>query len=81
MQGDDGAMRRDRPSRGNRDVRAGTGSFGAIDILVNNAGNAGPDPRAVSRKPFWEQEAADWQPFLGTNLYGVLNCVRAGRPR
>jgi NAD(P)-dependent dehydrogenase (short-subunit alcohol dehydrogenase family) len=56
------------------------GGFGAVDILVNNAGNAGPDPRLVSRKPFWEQEATDWQPFLGTNLYGVLNCVRAAAP-
>jgi len=50
--------------------------FGGVDILVNNAGNAGADPRAVSRKPFWEQEPKDWQPFLGTNLFGVLNCVR-----
>ncbi|HYA34777.1 MAG TPA: SDR family NAD(P)-dependent oxidoreductase, partial [Candidatus Binataceae bacterium] len=30
--------------------------FGGVDILVNNAGNAGPDPTAVSRKSFWEQE-------------------------
>ncbi|MGO9606662.1 MAG: SDR family NAD(P)-dependent oxidoreductase [Candidatus Binataceae bacterium] len=56
------------------------GKFGAVDIIVNNAGNAGADPRAVSRKPFWEQEPKDWQPFLGTNLYGVLNCVRAALP-
>jgi 2-hydroxycyclohexanecarboxyl-CoA dehydrogenase len=54
--------------------------FGAVDILVNNAGNAGPDPRAVSRKPFWEQKPSDWQAFLGTNLFGVLNCVRAAVP-
>lgn len=54
--------------------------FGAVDVLVNNAGNAGANPRAVLRKPFWEQEPADWQPFLGVNLYGVLNCVRAGAP-
>src|SRR5208282_4668484 len=51
-----------------------------VDIIVNNAGNAGADPRAVSRKPFWEQEPKDWQPFLGTNLYGVLNCVRVAGP-
>ncbi|MGB6552119.1 MAG: SDR family oxidoreductase [Candidatus Binataceae bacterium] len=50
--------------------------FGSVDILVNNAGNAGADPSAVARKPFWEQEPKDWQPFLGTNLFGVLNCVR-----
>jgi len=54
--------------------------FGSVDILVNNAGNAGPDPSAVARKPFWEQEPRDWQPFLATNLFGVLNCVRAAGP-
>jgi 2-hydroxycyclohexanecarboxyl-CoA dehydrogenase len=54
--------------------------FGGVDILVNNAGNAGADPRAVSRKPFWEQQPKDWQAFLGTNLYGVLNCVRLAVP-
>jgi 3-oxoacyl-[acyl-carrier protein] reductase len=54
--------------------------FGALDILVNNAGNAGPDPSAVARKPFWEQEPKDWQPFIATNLFGVLNCVRAAGP-
>ena len=53
---------------------------GAVEILVNNAGNAGADPRAVSRKPFWEQQPSDWKPFLGTNLYGVLHCVRAAAP-
>jgi len=54
--------------------------FGRVDILVNNAGNAGADPSAVARKPFWEQEPKDWTPFLGTNLFGVLNCVRACGP-
>ena len=54
--------------------------FGGVDILVNNAGNAGPDPTAVSRKSFWEQEPKDWQPFLATNLFGVLNCVRVAAP-
>jgi 2-hydroxycyclohexanecarboxyl-CoA dehydrogenase len=54
--------------------------FGAVDLLVNNAGNAGADPTAVSRKPFWEQEPKDWQPFLGTNLFGVLYCTRAAVP-
>ena len=54
--------------------------FGAVDILVNNAGNAGPDPSKVVRKPFWEQQPSDWTPFLATNLFGVLNCVRAAGP-
>lgn len=54
--------------------------FGAVDILVNNAGNAGPDPTKVVRKPFWEQQPDDWTPFMATNLYGVINCVRAAGP-
>ncbi len=55
--------------------------FGSVHILVNNAGNAGPDRSAVSHKPFWEQEPKDWQPYLGTNLYGVLNCTRVAGPQ
>lgn len=55
--------------------------FGKVDILVNNAGNAGPDPDKVARKPFWEQEPKEWEPFLGTNLFGVLNCVRLAGPQ
>jgi 3-oxoacyl-[acyl-carrier protein] reductase len=54
--------------------------FGGVDILVNNAGNAGPEPGRVVRKPFWEQEPKDWESFMGTNLFGVLNCVRAAGP-
>ncbi len=54
--------------------------FGSVDLLVNNAGNMGPDPRAVSPKPFWEQEPENWNPFLKTNLFGVLHCVRAAVP-
>ena len=38
-------------------------TFGNVDILVNNAGNAGADPRAVARKPFWEQEPKTGSPF------------------
>src|ERR1700677_1462751 len=55
-------------------------AFGKVDILVNNAGNAAADPGAVARKPFWEREPKDWEPFLGTNLFGVLNCVRIAGP-
>ena len=54
--------------------------FGRVDILVNNAGNAGPDPTRVVRKPFFEQEPKDWDAFMGTNLYGVINCVRHAAP-
>lgn len=49
--------------------------FGGVDILVNNAGNAGPTPTAAMRRPFWEQSPTEWQGYLGTNLYGVLNTV------
>ena len=55
--------------------------FGAsVDLLVNNAGNAGPDPSKVARTSFWEQQPKDWEAFMGTNLFGVLNCVRAAGP-
>ena len=57
-----------------------TARFGGVDILVNNAGNAGPNPSRVARKPFWEQEPKDWDAFMGTNLYGVINCVRIAGP-
>jgi 3-oxoacyl-[acyl-carrier protein] reductase len=53
---------------------------GGIDILVNNAGNAGAEPTANARKPFWETEAVDWNSFLGVNLYGVINCCAAVIP-
>jgi 3-oxoacyl-[acyl-carrier protein] reductase len=55
-------------------------AFGRVDLLVNNAGNAGAEPGAVTRKPFWEQEPRDWGPFLQVNLFGVLHCVRAALP-
>jgi len=54
---------------------------GQIDVLVNNAGNAGPvqDPMQPA-PPFWETEPKEWEPWLGTNFYGVLNCARAAVP-
>ncbi|MGB8411708.1 MAG: SDR family NAD(P)-dependent oxidoreductase [Candidatus Binatus sp.] len=55
-------------------------ALGRVDILVNNAGNYGPDPRNISRKPFWEQSPNEWQPALQTNFFGVLNCTRAALP-
>ncbi|MGF6888591.1 2-hydroxycyclohexanecarboxyl-CoA dehydrogenase [Nocardia sp. GAS34] len=55
--------------------------LGGIDVLVNNAGNAGPaqDPIRPT-PPFWETDPKDWQPWLGTNFFGVLNCTRATVP-
>ena len=54
--------------------------FGAVDVLVNNAGNAGADPSALTSKPFWEKDPAEWAPFLDVNLYGVMYCCRAVLP-
>jgi len=52
--------------------------FGGVDILVNNAGNEGTDASRVAprQKPFWEQGTKNWDAFMGTNLYGVNQCVR-----
>jgi 3-oxoacyl-[acyl-carrier protein] reductase len=61
-------------------LQGGEEEFGRIDILVNNAGNAGPVQGLDDIKPFWETGPADWQLWLGTNLYGVLNCCRAAVP-
>ena len=64
-----------------RVVGEGEAAFGRIDILVNNAGNAGPVADVSSNmKPFWETEPDDWQLWLQTNLYGVMNCVRCVMP-
>ncbi|MGI6872010.1 SDR family NAD(P)-dependent oxidoreductase [Amycolatopsis sp. 3B14] len=53
--------------------------YGELHALVNNAGNAGPAGQA-GFSDFWSEEPADWDRWLGTNLYGVLNCVRHGVP-
>ena len=55
--------------------------FGKVDILVNNAGNAGANPDADARKPFWETGPEAWNSFLGVNLYGVINCASACIPQ
>lgn len=57
-----------------------TAVFGKVDILVNNAGNAGANPQAGARKPFWESEPQDWDRFLSVNLIGVMNCSRHALP-
>lgn len=50
---------------------------GPVDILVNNAGNAGPEQSISDPTPFWETEPKDWEPWIATNFFGVLNCTRA----
>jgi 2-hydroxycyclohexanecarboxyl-CoA dehydrogenase len=57
-------------------LRDSVSGFGAIDILVNNAGNAGA-VGDLSDPPFWEGDPADWDRWLATNLFGVLNACHA----
>lgn len=54
-------------------------AVGAIDILVNNAGNAGGDSW-TAMVPFVETAPADWEPYIGVNLYGVMHATRAVLP-
>jgi len=49
--------------------------LGKIGILVNNAGNAGINPPAEVRKPYWETGPEVWNQSIGVNLYGVINCT------
>lgn len=60
-------------------IEAATRSAGGLHVCVNNAGNSGPSFEASSSQ-FWESEPADWDRWLGTNLYGVLNVSRAAIP-
>lgn len=56
-----------------------TNDLGPIEVLINNAGNAGPE--AIGEVPkFWETGPEDWQRWLGTNLFGVMNCCHAVLP-
>jgi len=50
-------------------------NFGHLHALVNNAGNAGAGGTAAL-SDFWQDSPSDWDRWLGTNLFGVLNCVR-----
>jgi 2-hydroxycyclohexanecarboxyl-CoA dehydrogenase len=61
-------------------VAAGAREFGPISILVNNAGNAGAEPTADARKPYWETTTADWDSFIKVNFYGVINATAAVIP-
>lgn len=63
-------------------VDAAAAQAGGLHICVNNAGNAGAGaaPGDAFEKPFWESERSDWDRWLGTNLFGVLNVSRAAIP-
>jgi len=52
---------------------------GGLHICVNNAGNAGTSGD-TGAPAFWESDRADWDRWLGTNLFGVLNVSRAAIP-
>ena len=54
--------------------------LGPVTILVNNAGMAGPNAQLRPRHLFWEEDPAEWDKYLGTNLYGVFNCCHALLP-
>ena len=55
--------------------------FGSVHILVNNAGNAGISQEVLSGRPFWEQDPVEWDPWIGVNFVGVLNCCRVFIPQ
>lgn len=54
--------------------------LGPVEILVNNAGNAGAEPHADARKPFWESDPESWDSFIKVNFHGVLYGVSAVLP-
>lgn len=55
-------------------------ALGPVSLLVNNAGNAGPAATMGFSPPFWETAPGDWDPYLRTNLLGVMNCCHAALP-
>ena len=55
-------------------------SAGGLHIVVNNAGNAGATGDLSKLPRFWETGPDDWQKWLGTNLFGVLNVCRVAIP-
>lgn len=54
--------------------------LGTVTILVNNAGMAGPNAQMTLTKTFWEEDPAEWDKYLRTNLHGVFNCSHAALP-
>ena len=60
-------------------VRSAVDELGGVDVLINNAGNGGT-AGFPGRGEFAQSEPADWEPYLGVNLYGVMHCSRAVLP-
>ncbi len=54
--------------------------FGPVTLLVNNAGMAGPNVQMRLGGNFWEEDPANWDRYMRTNFYGVLNCCHAALP-
>ena len=54
--------------------------LGPVTVLVNNAGNAGPNASFTIGGYFWEESLDEWDKYMATNLYGVLNCCHAALP-
>lgn len=61
-------------------VTASLGKHPQLSIVVNNAGNAGADPTADARKPFWETGPDIWRQWIDVNLMGVMNVCSAAIP-
>ncbi|TGD71373.1 SDR family oxidoreductase [Mangrovimicrobium sediminis] len=55
-------------------------ALGPATLLVNNAGNAGPRADMGFSPPFWEADPGEWDKFMRTNLYGVMNCCHLALP-
>lgn len=55
-------------------------ALGPITVLVNNAGNAGPAATMGFSPQFWDTAPEDWDPYLRTNLLGVMNCCHVALP-
>jgi 2-hydroxycyclohexanecarboxyl-CoA dehydrogenase len=53
---------------------------GGLHIVVNNAGNAGPEGDAAHHPRFATTDPDNWDAWLGTNLFGVLNVCRQAIP-
>ncbi len=64
----------------NTAIAAAQSRLGPITLLVNNAGMAGPTQQMRLGPVFWEEDPADWDKYLRTNLYGVFNCCHAAIP-